>query len=115
MDIDAALDPTVPPSGDGCAECLAVEGWWLHLRRCALCGHIGCCDSSPSQHASAHFAASGHRLMQSFEPDEDWFWDFESQQFFNGPELARPTGHPLDQTTPGPAERVPRNWRSLLH
>src|SRR5207249_10874412 len=41
----------IPPSGTGCVECLAEGGWWFHLRRCAECGHIGCCDSSPSQHA----------------------------------------------------------------
>lgn len=72
------VDPTVPPSGDGCLECLsgATPGWWFHLRRCAPCGHVGCCDSSPNQHARGHFAATGHRYVQSFEPGEDWFWDF---------------------------------------
>ena len=48
------IDPSVPPSGTGCLECEAVNGWWLHLRRCAQCGHIGCCDNSPAQHATAH-------------------------------------------------------------
>ena len=48
------IDPEVPPSGTGCAECLESGGWWFHLRRCAGCGHIGCCDNSPSQHATAH-------------------------------------------------------------
>jgi ubiquitin-hydrolase Zn-finger-containing protein len=110
-----AVDETVPPSGDGCVECLELGGWWMHLRRCALCGHVGCCDSSPSQHASAHFAASGHRLAQSFEPDEDWYWDYEAGQFYNGPELAGPRQHPPDQGTPGPTGRVPPDWRSLLH
>jgi Zn-finger in ubiquitin-hydrolases and other protein len=55
------IDPTVPPSGPGCNECDEAGGWWFHLRRCAQCGHIGCCDSSPSQHASAHADATGHR------------------------------------------------------
>jgi hypothetical protein len=45
------INPAAKPSGPGCAECAASGGWWLHLRRCAECGHIGCCDSSPSQHA----------------------------------------------------------------
>ena len=48
------IDPSVPPSGPGCVECEQSGGWWFHLRRCAQCGHIGCCDSSPSQHARAH-------------------------------------------------------------
>src|SRR5581483_3535138 len=55
------INPASKPSGDGCLECLAsAGGWWFHLRRCAECGHIGCCDSSPSQHASKHAATMGH-------------------------------------------------------
>lgn len=44
------INPLAEPSGIGCLECLAEGGWWFHLRRCAECGHIGCCDSSPNQH-----------------------------------------------------------------
>ena len=74
------INPASKPSGDGCVECLASpKGWWLHLRRCAECGHIGCCDSSPSQHASKHAAATGHPIIASFEPGEDWFYDYEKQ------------------------------------
>ena len=58
------------PSGTGCVECSAAGGWWLHLRRCAECGHIGCCDTSPNQHASKHNAATGHPVITSFEPGE---------------------------------------------
>ena len=109
------IDVSVPPSGTGCAECEPAQGWWLHLRRCAQCGHVGCCDSSPSQHASAHARETGHPFIQSFEPGEDWFWDFRSEQFYDGPELARPDCHPENQTVPGPAERVPDGWRAMLH
>ena len=74
------INPASKPSGDGCVECLASpKGWWFHLRRCAECGHIGCCDSSPSQHASKHAAATGHPIIASFEPGEDWFYDYEKQ------------------------------------
>ena len=50
-DFATAIDASVPPSGPGCVECEATGGWWFHLRRCTKCGHVGCCDSSPSQHA----------------------------------------------------------------
>ena len=110
------VDVSVPPSGTGCAECLPdPSAWWFHLRRCAECGHIGCCDSSPSQHGSKHAAESGHPIVQSFEPGEDWFWDFRSQTMVDGPELTPPTSHPADQTAPGPADRVPADWQSRLH
>ena len=62
------INPASKPSGDGCVECLASpKGWWFHLRRCAKCGHIGCCGSSPSQHASKHAATTGHPIIASFE------------------------------------------------
>ena len=109
------IDPTVPPTGPGCVECEAEGGWWFHLRRCAQCGHVGCCDSSPEQHASRHAAASGHPIAQSFEPGEDWFWSFVDEQFYAGPELTPPVSHPDEQPVPGPAGRVPRDWQRLLH
>jgi Zn-finger in ubiquitin-hydrolases and other protein len=109
------FDPRVPPSGPGCVECLASDGWWFHLRRCARCGHVGCCDASPSQHASRHAADARHPVIQSYEPGEDWFWDYEAEEAIEGPVLAPPHHHPLDQPTPGPAGRVPRRWQQMLH
>ncbi len=115
MTIANPIDPTVPPSGTGCVECLAADGWWFHLRRCAQCGHIGCCDSSPAQHASKHAASSGHPVVQSFEPEEDWFWDYTREQEYEGPTLSPPTHHPISQPVPGPEGRVPRDWQRHLH
>jgi hypothetical protein len=112
---EVEIDVTVPPSGTGCAECLAADGWWLHLRRCASCGHVGCCDSSPSQHASRHARSSGHPVAQSFEPGEDWFWDYTTGAYADGPQLAPPTSHPADQGAPAPAANVPRDWQRRLH
>jgi hypothetical protein len=96
-------------------ECLANDGWWLHLRRCTECGHIGCCDNSPRQHATAHARGTDHPVIRSFEPGENWFFDYRSNEFVEGPPLAPPEHHPLDQPTPGPAGRVPANWESLLN
>jgi hypothetical protein len=115
MAYEGAIDPTVPPSGTGCVECLAADGWWFHLRRCAACGHVGCCDSSPSQHASHHARSSGHPLVQSFEPGEDWYWDYTTDAYYDGPPLAPPHHHPVDQPVPGPAGRVPADWQLRLH
>ena len=108
------INALAKPSGTGCVECLATGDWWLHLRRCAECGHIGCCDSSPNQHASKHNAATGHPIITSFEPGERWFYDYRTGDFFAGPKLVAPYSHPLDQPVPGPAGRVPSNWQSLV-
>ena len=70
-----AADPA-PRTPEGCEECLAAGGRWVHLRRCLECGHIGCCDSSPQKHATKHFHATSHPVMQSFEPGEEWKWCF---------------------------------------
>lgn len=111
------IDPSVQPSGTGCVECSAGEGpgWWFHLRRCAACGHIGCCDSSPGQHATMHARQAGHPFLTSFEPGEDWFWNAETEQVYEGPRLAPPTSHPQTQPTPGPADKVPADWERQLH
>ena len=115
MSTDPPVDVAAPPSGPGCLECTTSGGWWFHLRRCAACGHVGCCDSSPSQHARLHASLTGHWLAQSYEPGEDWFWDFDEEAYREGPPLAPPRHHPLDQPAPGPAGRVPRDWQRRLH
>jgi hypothetical protein len=114
MTDDGMIDPSARPSGAGCVECEATGAWWLHLRRCAACGHIGCCDDSLNRHATAHFLATGHAVERSFEPGEDWFWDFVRARYIEGPDLADPQHHPADQPTPGPAGRVPSDWRRQL-
>jgi hypothetical protein len=108
------IDPSIPPSSTGCVECLASEGWWFHLRRCAQCGHIGCCDSSPSHHATTHARTSGHNVIRSFEPGEDWYYDYTTGEFLDGPALADPQCHPLDQPVPGPRGNVPDDWQERL-
>jgi uncharacterized UBP type Zn finger protein len=66
------IDPKAVPSADGCEDCLRIGGQWVHLRMCLVCGHAGCCDQSPNRHATAHFHSSGHPLIHSMEPGEDW-------------------------------------------
>lgn len=66
----------LPDSVEGCQACLAEGGVWLHLRICLECGKVGCCDSSPNRHASAHAKSSGHPLIRSLQPGEEWSWCF---------------------------------------
>jgi hypothetical protein len=112
---DSDIDVTAPPSGTGCVECLAEGGWWFHLRRCAACGHIGCCETSPSRHARAHATSAGHPVVRSFEPGERWFWNYAADRYVLGRELAPPVSRPEDQAAPGPAGRVPDDWRDQLN
>jgi uncharacterized UBP type Zn finger protein len=66
------VDLPEPPLA--CEECAQAGDPWMHLRMCVSCGHVGCCDNSPGRHAAAHFHESGHPLMRSAEPGEDWMW-----------------------------------------
>jgi len=75
----------VTPGADGCQDSLATGGRWEHLRRCATCGHVGCSDRSPNRHATAHFARTGHPVIQSFEPGEDWWWCYVDEVAFELP------------------------------
>ncbi|MCU4183389.1 UBP-type zinc finger domain-containing protein [Acidiferrimicrobium sp. IK] len=90
------LDQITTPSasGDGCVECLATGGQWVHLRRCASCGHVGCCDSSPGTHATVHFRDTGHPVMQSYEPGEDWYWCYLDEVAFELPADGPSPSHP---------------------
>jgi uncharacterized UBP type Zn finger protein len=72
--LDAARVTELPAPPLGCEECLKAGDRWVHLRMCLTCGRIGCCDSSPNKHATAHFHASGHPLIRSAEPGEEWAW-----------------------------------------
>ena len=74
---EAAENCAAPQSHEGCQTCLD-EGrvGWVHLRMCTECGFVGCCDSSPGQHATRHFRDSGHPVMRSLEAGEEWRWCF---------------------------------------
>jgi hypothetical protein len=71
----------VPRTPEGCEECLLIGSPWVHLRLCLTCGHVGCCDSSPYRHARGHAHTSGHAIVQSFEPGEDWRWCFVDEVY----------------------------------
>jgi Zn-finger in ubiquitin-hydrolases and other protein len=72
----------LPDPVEGCAECLAGGGSWVHLRMCQSCGQIGCCDSSPNRHASRHARATGHAIARSAEPGEEWSWCYVDEIAF---------------------------------
>jgi hypothetical protein len=87
-----AVHDVKPSSTRGCEECLAIGSPWVHLRVCLTCGHVGCCDDSPMRHATAHFRATQHPVIKSFEPGETWGWCYVDQAFEDpvpGPETRR--------------------------
>ena len=85
----------VAPSGTGCVECLAANTRnWVHLRVCQECGHVGCCDSSPGRHTTAHFHAVGHPVVRSYEPGEDWYYCYPDDLMFELEDAPAAPSHP---------------------
>ncbi|MCB0961224.1 MAG: UBP-type zinc finger domain-containing protein [Acidimicrobiales bacterium] len=88
------IDADADARSAGCEDCEREGTRWVHLRRCTTCGHVGCCDSSPRRHATAHHQATGHPLIQSFEPGEDWLWCYVDELAFEIEALADSPSHP---------------------
>jgi len=80
--LDQIVIAALPPNIAGCEECLKIGGRWLHLRMCATCGTIRCCDSSPNRHASAHARDADHPIARSAEPGEKWSWCYVDEVAF---------------------------------
>jgi hypothetical protein len=81
----------VLPSALGCEECLKIGEPWLHLRVCRTCGHVGCCDQSPGRHATKHFHATRHPIIEAYDPPEGWGWCYVDEVMFDLSD--RPTPH----------------------
>lgn len=71
----------VAPRSAGCEECLRLGDPWVHLRVCRTCGHVGCCDASKNRHATKHYRATGHPIVASLEPGDDWMWCYVDLMF----------------------------------
>jgi Zn-finger in ubiquitin-hydrolases and other protein len=74
---------TVTPSARGCEECLRTGDAWVHLRLCRTCGHVGCCDDSPNKHATKHFHATKHPIIEGYDPPEGWGWCYVDEAFLD--------------------------------
>ena len=77
IEVTELPDPVV-----GCEECLRIGSSWVHFRMCQTCGEVGCCDSSPNRHATAHFRETAHPIICSAEPDEAWSWCYLDEIVF---------------------------------
>jgi uncharacterized UBP type Zn finger protein len=77
----STIQKVTPRTPKGCEECLKMGDPWLHLRLCLSCGHVGCCDDSKNRHATKHFHATKHPIIQSFQPGEDWKWCYVDEVF----------------------------------
>jgi uncharacterized UBP type Zn finger protein len=80
LDQIKVVEPPEPVAG--CEQCLAAGDTWVHLRMCQICGQVGCCDDSPNRHATAHHRETGHPIVRSVEPGEDWSWCYEDRLMF---------------------------------
>ena len=82
-------EPNVGPPLAVCQTCVEVGGSWEHLRQCLTCGRTGCCDLSPNKHATGHFRETGHPMIRTAEPGEDWRWCYADDRLY----LPGPSGY----------------------
>lgn len=82
----------VVPQSLGCEECLKTGQAWLHLRICRTCGHVGCCDQSPGRHATGHFHASAHPIIEGYDPPEGWGWCYVDETVVELPDQTEQVG-----------------------
>jgi ubiquitin-hydrolase Zn-finger-containing protein len=85
----------VTPSARGCEECLKTGSKWVHLRICRTCGHVGCCDQSPGRHATGHYHATGHLIIEGYDPPEGWGWCYVDEVFFDLGKNTTPQDGPI--------------------
>ncbi len=85
----------VTPSALGCEECLKTGSPWVHLRLCRTCGHVGCCNSSPNKHATKHFRATGHPIIEGYDPPEGWGWCYLDETFVDLGDRTTPQRGPI--------------------
>src|ERR1700730_17074094 len=85
----------VTPSALGSEECLKTGSVWLHLRICRSCGYVGCCDDSPNKHATRHFHATGHPIIQGYDPPEGWGWCYVDEIVFDLSKRKTPHNGPI--------------------
>ena len=78
FETDLQLDPAL----DVCTACIEIGGTWVHLRQCLTCGRTSCCNGSPNRHATAHFHETGHPMIRSAQPDEDWRWCHRNDRLY---------------------------------
>ena len=86
---------TVTPSALGCEECLASGDRWVHLRICRTCGHVGCCDDSKNRHATKHFHATQHPIIEGYDPPEGWGWCYVDEVDFDLSDRKTPHNGPI--------------------
>lgn len=74
----AATHPVLPRSAT-CQECLDRGDDWVELWLCLSCGWVACSDSSPNQHAKAHYEETDHPVAASLwnGPRTSWCYIHE--------------------------------------
>ena len=84
---------------DVCEECIKMGDGWVHLRLCRTCGHVGCCDSSPHRHATKHFHATQHPIIEGYDPPEGWGWCYIDEVVLDLSERMTPHNGPIPRYT----------------
>ena len=73
---------TVASEGGGrafCEVCLIYDAQNVLLRICLSCGHVGCAEGSPSDHAAAHYAETDHPVAAAIGATAH-YWSYPDER-----------------------------------
>ena len=73
----------VIPSMNGCEDYLKTEDSRVHLRLYRQCGHVRCCDSSKYRHATKHYHAAGHPIMEPYNLPDPSGWCYSDEEMLD--------------------------------
>ncbi|MET9257387.1 UBP-type zinc finger domain-containing protein [Streptomyces sp. NPDC003717] len=79
----AGPEPAPEPLSEDCPGCAARGRTGSGLLLCLTCGHVGCGDSSPGGHATAHHESTGHPLATALAPGEAWAWCYVDEVYLD--------------------------------
>jgi hypothetical protein len=57
--------------------------------------HVGCCDDSPNRHATKHFRATAHPIIEGYDPPEHWGWCYVDEVAFDLSDRPTPQDGPI--------------------
>ena len=63
-----------------CEECLIDGAEDLLLRICLICGHIGCAEGSPGDHAAEHYAETDHPIAATIGSRVASRWSYPDER-----------------------------------
>ena len=85
----------VTPSALGCEECLKTGDAGCICASAAPAATSAAATSRPNQHATKHFHATNHPIIEGYDPPEGWGWCYVDEVMFDLSDRMTPHNGPI--------------------